>query len=604
MFEKLSILVNGRINKIIGIILLLIAGFSFSHLIPQSRWEKENSAALIRQYTEYQLQVGGKNIMILSSDTTDFKAAWINKWVMLPSCHGCLVSFFHETQPAAYTHLKNSKFITQLKDQFNNQLDSLSSEEDELHYYLRVHDVEDEGFGAISAFSNHLDSVIAKLKHDINILDSIKDNTTINIHAYRKYTAIYIDSHAKIKEEPCNIVRYSHLDKYQIFQIESEKTPNSVDILNHQKSLKDIPDYVYTRKYGSEGKKALLHEYPIIFNHHWNNGWKLTAGQWIFWKNYDIQGKWNCDTLYYGIRKDSLGTYVGEMNRNAIAQGWGKYFAPHRSYYEGTWKNNRREGFGYSIKPHHKIRAGEWKNDRYYGERVNYTSNRIYGIDISKYQHLAGRRLVSINWKQVKIIGLGQLSRKKITGTINYKISFAYIKSTEGRSLYNTFYHTDYTHAKAAGIKVGTYHYFSTTSSASQQAYFFLKHSIFHYGDFPPVLDVEPLPSQIKKMGGISELFNRIRTWLYIVERKTGTRPILYISQIFVNRYLPAAPDIRHNYQIWIARYGEYKPDVRLAYWQLSPDGRVKGIHGIVDINVFNGYHGEFEDFIHSYCIK
>ncbi|HAT61576.1 MAG TPA: glycosyl hydrolase family 25 [Prevotella sp.] len=292
------------------------------------------------------------------------------------------------------------------------------------------------------------------------------------------------------------------------------------------------------------------------------------------------------------------------MNRNAIAQGWGKYFAPHRSYYEGTWKNNRREGFGYSIKPHHKIRAGEWKNDRYYGERVNYTSNRIYGIDISKYQHLAGRRLVSINWKQVKIIGLGQLSRKKITGTINYKISFAYIKSTEGRSLYNTFYHTDYTHAKAAGIKVGTYHYFSTTSSASQQAYFFLKHSIFHYGDFPPVLDVEPLPSQIKKMGGISELFNRIRTWLYIVERKTGTRPILYISQIFVNRYLPAAPDIRHNYQIWIARYGEYKPDVRLAYWQLSPDGRVKGIHGIVDINVFNGYHGEFEDFIHSYCIK
>jgi lysozyme len=64
-----------------------------------------------------------------------------------------------------------------------------------------------------------------------------------------------------------------------------------------------------------------------------------------------------------------------------------------------------------------------------------------------------------------------------------------------------------------------------------------------------------------------------------------------------VNKYLPLAPDIRENYQVWIARYGEYKPDVQLVYWQLCPDGRVKGIHGEVDINVFNGYKDEFEKF-------
>ena len=72
---------------------------------------------------------------------------------------------------------------------------------------------------------------------------------------------------------------------------------------------------------------------------------------------------------------------------------------------------------------------------------------------------------------------------------------------------------------------------------------------------------------------------------------------MLYISQSFVNKYLPLAPDIRENYQVWIARYGEYKPDVQLVYWQLCPDGRVKGIHGEVDINVFNGYKDEFEKF-------
>lgn len=87
---------------------------------------------------------------------------------------------------------------------------------------------------------------------------------------------------------------------------------------------------------------------------------------------------------------------------------------------------------------------------------------------------------------------------------------------------------------------------------------------------------------------------------MQIVEKRIGVKPILYISQIFVNRYLPLAPDIKKNYNVWIARYGEYKPDVRLVYWQLSQDGRVNGIRGYVDINVFNGYQDVFNDFIKS----
>ena len=56
--------------------------------------------------------------------------------------------------------------------------------------------------------------------------------------------------------------------------------------------------------------------------------------------------------------------------------------------------------------------------------------------------------------------------------------------------------------------------------------------------------------------------------------------------------------DIKKKYNVWIARYGEYKPDVHLVYWQLSPDGRVNGIHGDVDINVFNGYMPAFRNFL------
>ena len=95
-------------------------------------------------------------------------------------------------------------------------------------------------------------------------------------------------------------------------------------------------------------------------------------------------------------------------------------------------------------------------------------------------------------------------------------------------------------------------------------------------------------------------MWTNIKAWLRVVEQRTGCRPILYVSQGFVNRYLPLAPDVMRSYPVWIARYGEYKPNVRLAIWQLCQDGRANGIHGYVDVNVFNGYNDEFAQFLKS----
>jgi lysozyme len=81
-------------------------------------------------------------------------------------------------------------------------------------------------------------------------------------------------------------------------------------------------------------------------------------------------------------------------------------------------------------------------------------------------------------------------------------------------------------------------------------------------------------------------------------------RPILYVNQRFVTHYLSEAPDLMENYLVWIARYGEYKPGVHLVMWQLSADGRVKGIRTDVDVNVFNGYEPQWEQFLKEETIK
>ncbi len=300
------------------------------------------------------------------------------------------------------------------------------------------------------------------------------------------------------------------------------------------------------------------------------------------------------DTAVTGIRVDSLGTYRGQMNRLLQASGQGTYDAVDGTHYEGFWQYGKRDGFGFESSPTHQVRVGIWKKGRFLGERLRYTTERIYGIDISRHQHEKGRKRYSINWSDLRITSLGP---KHNAEGQTFPVSFIYIKSTEGTTVRNRYFIKDYAAARSQGIRTGAYHFFSLTSPALAQATYFVNHTLFRPGDFPPVLDVEPTEAQIRKIGGTEELLRRVRIFMEYVERRTGMKPILYINQGFVNRHLANAADIKQRYNVWIARYGEYKPDVKLVYWQLTPDGRVNGITGPVDINVFNGYQGQWDEF-------
>ena len=79
-----------------------------------------------------------------------------------------------------------------------------------------------------------------------------------------------------------------------------------------------------------------------------------------------------------------------------------------------------------------------------------------------------------------------------------------------------------------------------------------------------------------------------------------GVKPILYVNQTFLNKHLSKADSELQNYDLWVARYGEFKPYTHMIYWQLSPDGKVSGIQSNVDINVFNGSKEKFNEYLQS----
>lgn len=313
------------------------------------------------------------------------------------------------------------------------------------------------------------------------------------------------------------------------------------------------------------------------------------------WRGRIVSAVWNCDTVVYGMRSDSQGRYVGQMDSLLQACGQGIMDERDGCHKEGFWQNDVLHGFAFDSSPNHQLRIGEWKEGKFLGEKLKYTTERIYGIDISRHQHEKGKKRFGIDFHKLRITSLGK--RHDAQGR-SFPVSFIYIKSTEGTTIRNRYFMSDYMKAKKAGIHVGAYHFFSIKSSAELQAKYFVNHTLFRKGDFPPVLDVEPTDAQIRKIGGANVLMKRIRIFMEYVEKRTGMRPILYVSQSFINKHMVNATDLKKNYNVWIARYGQYKPDVRLVYWQLCPDGRVDGISGDVDINVFNGYQNQFDEFV------
>ena len=176
-----------------------------------------------------------------------------------------------------------------------------------------------------------------------------------------------------------------------------------------------------------------------------------------------IVGTCHDDSLFIGLRPDSTGLYLGDFHEEK-AEGHGAYLKTDGGYFEGHWENGRRQGFGVELwltDDGSRLRVGEWNKDRFMGERMKHTSERIYGIDIARYQHGKGRRPVAIQWNKLRITNVGKRGSNNVSGTVDYPVSFVYIKSTEGTTVRNKFYLNDYAQARKHGISTGAYHFWS-----------------------------------------------------------------------------------------------------------------------------------------------
>lgn len=192
----------------------------------------------------------------------------------------------------------------------------------------------------------------------------------------------------------------------------------------------------------------------------------------------------------------------------------------------------------------------------------------VHGIDVSKHQG-------TIDWKRVR--------NMKKNGI---QVSFTFIKATEGITRQDNKFEFNWQQAAHYGILRGAYHFYYPSRDADKQADNFIKVVKLNTGDLPPVVDIEYSNGKSKQ-----KICDDLKVFVRRLEKQYGVKPIIYTNINFFTTYLEGSFD---TYPLWIAGYFDHDRFYNefltpWIIWQHSESGKVDGIRGSVDFNVFNG---------------
>lgn len=201
---------------------------------------------------------------------------------------------------------------------------------------------------------------------------------------------------------------------------------------------------------------------------------------------------------------------------------------------------------------------------------------KVIGIDVSEWNK-------TIDFNKVKADGIDFVYvRVGYTGYTKSKFSLNY----------DPYYQTNIANALAAGLQVGVYWYSQALneSEASQEADMLLNAIAGYNVTLPVVDDYEFADEKEGRLNSANlskdQMTANSLAFLNTVAQR-GYVPCLYANKSFLENRVNAS-QIAQIAKIWLAHYNTvtgYAGDYE--YWQFTSDGKVDGISGRVDMNVW-----------------
>ena len=193
------------------------------------------------------------------------------------------------------------------------------------------------------------------------------------------------------------------------------------------------------------------------------------------------------------------------------------------------------------------------------------------GVDVSHYQG-------TINWSSVKAAG----------------IQFAYIKATEGTTVIDSQFATNYVGAYNAKLIRGAYHFARpSSSSGATQATYFVSHGGAWSADnltLPGAVDLEGTCSGLSQSAMVSWIHDFANTY----KAKTSRDVVIYTTASWWSSCTGGNTGFGSTNPLWVAHWGVSSPTKPAGwgvytFWQYADSGTVSGISGNVDHDTFNG---------------
>lgn len=185
----------------------------------------------------------------------------------------------------------------------------------------------------------------------------------------------------------------------------------------------------------------------------------------------------------------------------------------------------------------------------------------VRGIDVSHHQH-------QIDWRRVAADD----------------VAFAVIKATEGGDHVDDAFAANLREARAAGLAVGAYHFFTFCRPGADQAKNFISVVPRDGPLLPPVVDIE-FGGNCPKRPSPEQLNAELQAFLGPVEAAFDKPAIIYLIDEAADAYSGQIA----SRQRWVRSLALWPGHDDWIYWQYHNRGRVDGISGDVDLNVLQG---------------
>lgn len=173
---------------------------------------------------------------------------------------------------------------------------------------------------------------------------------------------------------------------------------------------------------------------------------------------------------------------------------------------------------------------------------------------------------------------------------------FIFIKATEGADYRDPNFALNYMKAGHAGLKRGAYHFFRFDSDGIDQARNLLRVVQARPLELGVVIDVE----QHGNPGNVpaDTIATRLADMVDLLTLR-GYRPMFYSNEQGYEQFVyPNCPGM----PLWICSFNESMANGSWTFWQHDHRGKVPGIRGDVDLNVFYGDREQWRQHLRQFA--